>query len=353
MYRLSTVIADDEKLGHVSEVAFHPDGTCFAVTVMEYAEVRLYDTETCELLRVYQGSEADLDSPHGLWMTPRHLIVCNRYVTEAPPSITVYRLDSESSAPVFDRKMPNDSLQGGHSISMHDDLMVVTCTQWFDSIGSVVSFRFNDETGEVSEALDICESPIQDLGRPKGVSFSADGSQVYVTFCVEKLATGWKHLGVNLRKAWDILLSQGMKGLYYKLKGRNAKKAGRDNSLHNGIVVFDIDGEGNFSGSPARVMLSEQFCRLEGITFYGDTVLVSDTINNRVHFYDHATDPELAKPVHTISENLSLPHGVKLSPDQHTLVITNYGLQTGKDVIHWDYPTQERTDNVQVYRRTA
>lgn len=353
MYQLSTTITNDKSLSALSEVAFHPDGSCFAITDMEHAAVLLYDTDTCELVRLYQGPEAGLDHPHGLWMTDNHLIVCNRYVAQEPPSITVYRLDSESTEPVFDRKMPNDRLQGGHSISMHGDLLVVTCTQWFDSIGAVVSFRFNDETGEVSEALDICEGPLQDLGRPKGVSFSADGSQVYVTFCVEKLATGWKHLGFNLYKAWNILLGQGLKGLYYKLKGRRAKKAGRDKFLHNGIVAFDIDRDGHFSETPARLMLSEQFCRLEGITFYGDTVLVSDTINNQVHFYDHASDPELTKPVYTLSEKLSLPHGVKLSPDQDTLVITNYGLQTDKDVIHWDYATRERSDNVQVYRRTG
>ena len=62
---------------------------------------------------------------------------------------------------------------------------------------------------------------------------------------------------------------------------------------------------------------------------------------------------ELTNPIHIITEQLSLPHGVRLSPDRETLVITNYGLKAEKDVIHWGYSTDERTDNVLVFRRAG
>ena len=231
MYQLSTVIRDERDLSAKSEVAFHPDGAWYAVTDAGHNEVRLYDTQGCDVLRVYGGAESGLDNPHGLWVTANHLIVCNHYWVEHPPTLAVYRLDSESPAPVFKARLPG-RLVGGHSMAMHGDILLVTCTQWEGgSIGGLVSFRFDDETGEISEALDICESPIQKLGRPKGVGFTPDGCQAYMTFIQETVATGWEHIGFNMKKAWHMLREQGPMALYHKLNRRSKNLAGPDPSL--------------------------------------------------------------------------------------------------------------------------
>jgi hypothetical protein len=353
MYRLATTIPNDALETHVPEVAFSADGSQFAATYFDYDEVRLYDTASCRVQRSIKNPAAALDRPHAVLLTQNHVIVASRHRLERPATLTVYRLDNDSDEPVFTLETPLEHLREGHSMSMRGDIFVLTYTQSLGSAGVVLSYRFDDETGQIEGPLDCLERCFDKLGRSKGIAFSADGSQLFVNFNSDKALGSLEKLAFKVFKARNVLLKSGPRGLLKKMFLPGNPDYREDVYLGNGIAVFRMDDEGQFTPEPDKVLLREEFCRLENISISGDTVALADTINSRVYLFDQAADPELKNPVQTITEGLCLPHATTLSPDGQTLVISSYGLQCHNQLIHWEHYSRPRTDNVVVFRTDA
>ncbi|MFN2330089.1 MAG: hypothetical protein ABR612_14350, partial [Chromatocurvus sp.] len=103
--------------------------------------------------------------------------------------------------------------------------------------------------------------------------------------------------------------------------------------------------------APERVLLRDGFCRLENVHCLGEICAVSDTINGEVLLYDLASDPDLRQPAQVIRDGLTLPHGLKLSPDGNTLVVSNYGLRAWRQNILWHVWCEPRRDSVAVFAR--
>jgi len=60
----------------------------------------------------------------------------------------------------------------------------------------------------------------------------------------------------------------------------------------------------------------------------------------------------MRQPTQVIDEGLALPHGVKLSPDRDTLVVSNYGLRAWRQNILWHGWCNPRRDTVAIFQRT-
>lgn len=349
MYRLATSLPVEGEPSLVPEIAFDPRGQLFAVTLLQADEVRLYRASDRALLRTFANPASELDKPHAVLLTDRHLIVACRHLTERPATLSVFALDSASQAPLFTLETPVTHLREGHSMALLGDILVITHCHNAGSAGALLSYRFNGNTGEISGPIDHREACFEKLGLAKGVAFSPAGDQVLVSFNSDKSTNVLQKLGFKLFKARNVMQSDGLRGLIrHRLAGKNPMDQPKV-FLGNGIAVFDIDSEGYFSSQPSRVIARREFCRLENIAVSGNLVALADTINNRVHIFDYANDPELENPVQTISENMSLPHGVKFSPDNRLLVVSNYGLRSRKQLIHWGHATSPRSDNVQVF----
>jgi hypothetical protein len=352
MYRHTNTIVNDGPESLIPEVYFHPDGSLLAVPFRDANEVRLLDAKTMAVHRLYRNPEAMLDMPHAVMMTHDHLIAASRHQLERPATFTVYRLSDDSSAPIVTFETPVDHLRECHSLDIRGSILVGTYTLSADCIGAAVSYYFDHDSGEIRGPIDSLQDIFNSLGEPKGISYAPDGRQVFISFNAEKFPHGLEKLAVYLFKARNLVAKSGPRALFNKIReGKNPLYAGAT-GRHNGIAVFDIDEQGHFSPEPARVMLREEFCRLENIDINGDTAALADTINNQVHLFNLPTDPQLENPIYTISQGLAQPHGVKLSPDKSQLVVTNFGLLSYRQMVHWGHHCNPRRDNVMVFQRS-
>lgn len=351
MYRLTTIIPSEGPDCLIPEIAFHPQGQMFAASYLQNDEIRLFNARDAAPVKIFRNPAAELDKPHALLLTQRHLIVANRHQAQRPATLVVYNLEGDSQTPVFKLETPLGHLREGHSMDIHGDILVLTYCHNVNAAGALLSYRFDDDSGEISGPIDHQETCFERLGMAKGVAFSAQGEQVLVTFNADKKLSRLQRLAFKWFKARNIMAKSGLRGLIrHRLAGKNALDHG-ESFLHNGIAVIDISADGHFAEEPGRVMLRQDFCRLENIALNDTSVALADTINHRVQLYDYARDPDLEQPVHTITEKLCLPHGVKFSPDRQLLVVSNYGLRSYNQLIHWGYFTAPRSDNVLVFER--
>ncbi|MEZ5571121.1 MAG: hypothetical protein R3E64_03770 [Halioglobus sp.] len=353
MYRLSKTIPNDIALNLIPEVAFNPSGSLFAVSHQQSNEIVVYDAHTREVVRVFKNPEAELDTPHGVLLTDRHLIVSNTHGVSRPSTFSVHSLSKHSSGPVSVTPTPYPHMREAHSLALRGAALVVTYCQNREGPGAVVSYRYNDETGEIGNPITVHEACFVPLGQPKGVAFNKDGSEVFITYATQKRMTGLPNLARRLKAALLIWkqrnLSDFCSYLWTKLKRRLIAIRTPESEPKNGIAVFQVNERGELSEKPVRVLERELFCRLENIDIVGDTVILCDTINGNVYLHDLAQDPQLQTPLDTISESVVLPHGAKLSPDRSMLVVTNYGLKVENQIIHWMTPAQGYTNSVLVY----
>lgn len=362
MYKLQTIINNPLEPCLISEVAFHPQGTIFAITYgRPNNEVRIYDTKTLKIKYILKNPIAKLDEPHLIYMTKNHLIVGNSYDKKVPTAFNIYRLDSLGEKPIHKIETPYTHLREAHSIDMHNDIIAITYCEGNKKTGTVVSYHFDDEKGEISEPISICNECFKNLGDTKGVSFNSDGSLLYITFESQRnFSVFEKKIFKWLRKK-DHIKKQGIVN-YLKskiIKRKNKEKTKQMTTskqtpiLKNGLAVLQIDNNGVINCNPLHTIIRDDFCRLENVTIYNDdrTLLLTDTINNKIFLYDLLKDPELKNPTDIITKASSMPHGAKLSPDLHTLVVTNYGLNSIKQQIHWGHWTKKRGDNVLVYTK--
>ena len=351
MYQLFAEIPNQGPGCLSPEVAFTRDGRQFVVSYLDYDEVRIYNAADCTLARTYSNPDAELDKPHGVLVTDKHLIIANRHLEKRPATYTVYRLDSESSAPVFTLQTPVDHLLEAHSLAMRNDLLVATHCEHDSSLGALLSYRFNDDTGEIHGPPDFREDAFDDLGMAKGVAFLPDRGVILVSFNSDKQLSRRQKLAFRLFKAWNIVATGGLRGVANRLDPHRQMRSREKAYAGNGVALFDVDDQGRFSAAPRRVMLRREFCRLENVAVNDDAVAITDTVNHRVQIYDLARDPDLENPTQCITRDLSLPHGVKFSPDGRMIVVTNYGLRSYNQLVHWQHFRNPRGDKVMVYKR--
>lgn len=195
------------------------------------------------------------------------------------------------------------------------------------------------------------------LGDPKGVTFFDQGRRALVSFNSLKPNPPLQRLIVRSRRRWHKNMADSAGNVWRSAWSVLRKARGKQRKplpiLHNGLAVFAIDTAGKLSPEPERILLRDEFCRLENVHCLGATCAVADTINGRVLLYDLASDPTLERPLEIVRKGLSLPHGVKLSPDGNTLVVSNYGVRAWRQEIIWFGWSKPRTDTVAIYKRGA
>jgi len=221
---------------------------------------------------------------------------------------------------------------------------------------SMGDFCLKQEIGNSGEPLSVVEDCFRTLGDPKGVSFMEDGRRAVVSFNSLKPNPPFERLCLRHIRRWYRNRDRPARNVLHRawgiLRGRPGNTRRPLPYLKNGLAIFTIDAAGVLSPEPERTLLRDTFCRLENVHCIGNTCAVSDTINARVLLYDLARDPDMRQPTQVIDEGLALPHGVKLSPDRDTLVVSNYGLRAWRQNILWHGWCNPRRDTVAIFQRT-
>ncbi|MEN8131041.1 MAG: hypothetical protein ABFS45_12770 [Pseudomonadota bacterium] len=326
----------------------------FAVTYRDNNQVRVFDSSTYRLLRTYQNPEAQLDWPHGLTVTDKHIIVSNKHNSPNKPSIfNIYRIDDPSGEPAKVFTTPIEHLRVAHSHALKSQRLLVTYAG--GAFPALASYRFDDETGEISGPIDSQESWFKTSGKPKGVCFNDDGTKAFVTFITEKRV---KYRFFNkYQKARNLLRKKnGARNLIRVLLSEPRKlftgfktRGGSTDRLANGIAIFDVDENGMLSKEPVQTILKSDYCRLENINIAEGLCAVADAVNGKVELYELDGDAFPEKPTQVIQENLFFPHDACLSPDRKILVIANDGIEVKDTQIRWYSFVQPRGDNVKIY----
>tara|TARA_R110000772_G_scaffold267274_1_gene390901 strand:+ start:15110 stop:16204 length:1095 start_codon:yes stop_codon:yes gene_type:complete len=356
-FRVKYEISNHGQPSLLPEIAFAPDGQAFAVSVQEQNEVRLYETATGRLLRCWKNPAAGFGEPHGVLLTERHLLVSNRNYFKAPSEIRVYSLNSKDDYALHRLVTPFNELVEAHSMTLSNGRLLVTYCEGEGRTGGVVCYAYDDERGRIDEPLSMVDACFHRLGDPKGVTFFDQGRRALVSFNSLKPNPPLQRLVVRSLRRWYKKMADSTGNVWRSawnvLREGQGKQRKPPPILHNGLAVFAIDAAGNLSQEPERVLLRDEFCRLENVHCLDATCAVADTINGQVLLYDIVADPNLERPREIVREALSLPHGVKLSPDGNTLIVSNYGLRAWRQEIIWFGWSKPRTDTVAIYRREA
>jgi hypothetical protein len=326
MFNLLKEIPNEGPPCRISEVCFHPNGDLFGVTYQQKNEVRLYETHSMSLVKVFRNPSALLNKPHGLLITQKHVIVSNKGAY--PSSFQIYRLDDESDTPVHTYTTPYSHLAEGHSIALNGRRLAVSYCEGVGKKGAVVSYDFDDESGKITGPIDIREAWFRRNGDAKGLSFDEVGQTVFLTFQSDMLSA----LG-TIRAAVLNAISFGYFG----------------RTLRNGIVAFGIDQEGRFTRRPLWSKIFPEFCRLENIHLCAGRAVVTNADAGCVYVYDSREAIYLAAPSQVLSGDLAFPHGAKFSPDGTLLVISDNGIEVVDHIVSWGRYASPRKDRLLVF----
>jgi hypothetical protein len=384
MYCIAEIIENDGALSMIGEVSFHPSGSYFAATYETINEVRIYDSRTRKLLQVLRNPESQLDCPHAVLFTEKYLLIANSHNLKRPGTINVYRNGRTIKKPIQLFQSPFNHLREPHTLAMRDGRLVVTYCENLAPSGAVVSYGFNEETGEITGPLDKTESWFSEYGDTKGICFNAEGTKILVTFESDKKLSIVRKIFSPFALHKDLLnrdlpvLDRLMqfscraigslrrktfgKGQFVieTLSGVHSKKSvelenhnpGNIKPTKNGIAIFSINAEGKIDRSPEQVIVRKKFCRLENIDIFDGTCVITDVANHALFLHDLTQDPKFKKPVQTINVGNAAPHGAKFSPDGRLLVISTLGLKIVNQepqFCDWELP---REDKIFVCERT-
>jgi WD40 repeat protein len=158
MYRIAEIIENDGAPSFVGEVSFHPSGSYFAATYESINEVRIFDSRTRRLLQVLENPKSRFDHPHGVLFTEKYLLIANSHGLKRPGTISVYRNGGNIAEPIQVFQSPFDHLREPHSLAVRDRRLVITYCENVAPSGAVVSYGFDEETGEITGPLDKTES---------------------------------------------------------------------------------------------------------------------------------------------------------------------------------------------------
>lgn len=378
MYHIAEIIENDGVPSFVAEVSFHPSGSYFAASYESINKVRIFDSRTRELLYALENPESQLDCPHGVLFTEKYLLVSNAHNPKRPGAINVYRNGSTSTKPIQVFRSPFKHLHEPHSLAVRNGRLVVTYTENLAPSGAVVSYGFNEETGEITGPLDKTETWFSEYGDSKGICFSADGTKIFVTFESDKpLSVAGKilrslasdnemalsarlmrflHKGVNKIRKSVLQRGQRFKNTLRNVRSETSLELEKPNRQYvtpnkNGIATFSINAEGKIARCPEQIIVRKDFCRLENIDVLGDTCVVTDLVNHSLFLYDLSLDAEFAHPVQTLRLGNATPHGAKFSLDGRLLVVSSLGCKVVNQepqFFDWESP---REDKIVVFER--
>ena len=352
MYRFVTEIHNVQASSTIPDVAFHPNGSVFAASYKENNEVRLYDSITKSLIRTYRNPEARFDWPHGVTMTNKHIIVSNKIKSKSkpcPPGIfNVYRIGDSTGAPINVFKTPVKYLSEAHSFAVHNRRLLVTyCRR--KSVWAIVSYSFNDETGQISGSTSILESWFALHGAPKGLCFNEDGTKVIVTVDGTHLSKPVSDIIKPLSENVFLRTAKLVQSKFAKQYIGQNKKSDKAVTDPYGIVIFDVDGDGVLSKDPVQTLVGSQFSRPENVSIVKGSCVIANVNNNTVNLYNFNGDHFPDSPIQVIQDHLSFPHDACLSPDKKMLVVTNYGIGVVNGEIKWGSFLHPRSDKLTFY----
>lgn len=372
MYHVVEIIENDRAPSHVAEIAFHPSGLYFAASYQSLNEVRIFDSQTRKLLRVLGNPESQFETPHGLLFANEYLLISNACNYSRPGTINVYRNDSTIKAPIQIFQTPFDHLREPHSMAMRDGRLVVTYAENVAASGAIVSYGFDQETGQITGPLDKTESWFAGCGDPKGICFNSDGSKIFVTFesdkqfsVIEKMFRSFasdkdlsapaqlmKLLNKAIRKLKNTVWQSGraLNNSLRDIRIEPSAELEKPNIPHvtqtkNGIATFSVNSEGKIARRPEHVIMRKDFCRLENIDVFDGTCAITDTVNHFLFLYNLAHDRDLTHPLHTVNFGNATPHGAKFSPDGRLLVISSLGRKVVNQelrFVDWESPREDK-----------
>jgi WD40 repeat protein len=382
MYRIAEIIENEGTPSIVPEISFHPSGSYFAATYENINEVRIFDSRTRKLLQVLENPDSQFDGPHGLLFTEKYLLISNTRRRKRPGTINVYRNSGTIAGPIQIFQTPFDHLREPHSLAMRDGRLVITYCDNFAPSGALVSYGFNEETGEITGPLDKTESWFSEYGDAKGICFNADGTKIFVTFESDKQISSDKQLSIiekvfrSFASDKDLPVSARLIKFLYKAinkLGKTVLQIGHafNNRLRrvrskssaekpylrnikptkNGIATFSINAEGKIARHPEQVIVRKNFCRLENIDIFDRTCVVTDLVNHSLSLYDLTRDSKFTNPVETANLGSATPHGAKFSPDGRLLVISSLGTKVVNQEVRWLDWESPREDKIVVFER--
>ena len=115
----------------------------------------------------------------------------------------------------------------------------------------------------------------------------------------------------------------------------------------NGLATFSINAEGKIARRPERVMVRNDFCRLENIDVFDGTCAVTDVVNHELLLYDLTQDQNFTSPFHTVNFGKATPHAATFSPDGRFLIISSLGRKIVNQeirfrVVDWESPREDK-----------
>ncbi len=347
---LEKEIHNDQDSSFIPDVTFHPTQSIFAVSYRDNDEVRLYDINSQQVIRKYANPQAQLSYPHGALLTENHLIVTNKLGERGiePSKLTVYRIDSESCEPVTVFTTPANHLREAHSLDIRSGKLLVTyCGK---NTGGILTYDFNDDTGEITGPISCLEDWFSGYGEPKGICFSEDGTKVFVTLASKTLPKELEEAACDSSRSASVQnIKSSLRKVVPSILNKDQKST-QGNHHFNGLVEFDIDSTGTLSKEPARI-LPQPNSRLENIHIVRGLCVVADPINDSVYLYNMQDDAVFEKPAQVLTDTLSFPHSASISPDRSQLVVTNYGIERKPNGYPaWSKFRTPRNDKLTIYK---
>jgi len=325
-----------------------------------------------------KNPESELHNPHGVLFTEKYLLVANTHALKRPGTINVYRNDGAIGKPIQLFQTPFNHLREPHALVMRDGRLVITYCENVAPSGAVVSYRFNEKTGKITDVLDKTETWFSEYGDAKGICFSPDGTKIWVTFESDKQLSIVGKISRSLKADQSLPVSDRLLNLSQKVlnkfkkeavqKGRSLNKTlervrRKDSAeleepnhrniypTQNGIVIFSISREGKIARNPDEVIVRKDFCRLENIHTFNDACVITDFMNHSASLYDFVQDPKFTNPIQIINLGKAVPHGAKFSPDGSLLVITSIGVKIVDQEPRFDQWESPREDKIFVLER--
>ncbi|MGV6827177.1 MAG: YncE family protein [bacterium] len=352
-YQFVSEIENDKACSLLPDVAYHPTRPLFLVTLRDNHEIRVYNADTLQRVKTLSNPEARLFWPHGLVSSENHFVVSNRYnLEDQQVSLSVYKHDDTSGAPVQVFVTPLPHLRDTHSMDIHEDKLVVT--YYAGGRGALVAYHFDDESGTISGPISVVEDYFSKNGEPKGVSFTSDGKHLLVSFVSEK-SQNWY---TRIRKLHRVLVKERDIPRFVAIcTGKSRRKFRAEQpqavvrkTLTNGLALFPLDEKGHLRQHPTSELIREQFCRLENIHIAQDTCVISDPVNGNVELYRLQEQKIPKVPFQVLHEHLSFPHDACLSPDSKQLVVSNYGIEVANGRPLWGSYVEPRSDTISVFK---
>lgn len=344
MYTLTDIIHNDSAESTISEISFSPDGSIFAVSYRHNNEVRIFDTDTSRIIRKYSNPDAGFDGPHGVLLTDKYLIVSNKEGTKKPSRFCIFRLCSESTKPTQIYNTPFEHLREAHSLAIYTNLLVATYCESKSKTGTIVSYNYDNDSGEIISPIDLHDTWLKQFGDTKGISFDPSGERLFITFVSEA------------KSLYEMYTERAMMQIDRLCKLFSIPKQIpriRHTTIKNGIAAYGIESNGRFTHKPLEYSVFEGFHRLENIHISQGMCAVSDPINSSVYLYRFNSSPCFNKPLQTIDDCLAFPHGVKISPDGKVLIIADGGLRIKKQSVCFSSFLSPRKDRVLIYKKSS